>query len=113
MERKQALSLLGLSTVDGARAELRRLGRRGRIPWCNPIYAIRLSYISAGNVILVPTAHCLLRGVVRSLFMYAIDTPVSKVSNNHTVVFNKEQRDRVRVRAPSLGSGALLHVFTM
>lgn len=46
---------------------------------------------------LVPVAHCLLRGLVRSLFIYALTTPVSSVAHNHPVVFNKEQRDRVKV----------------
>lgn len=95
--RHAALDRLGIESADAGRLALRNHARRGRLPWCDPRYKERLAYISAGDVLLVPVAHCLLRGLVRSLFIYALDTQVSSVHPNHPVVFNKEQRARVKV----------------
>lgn len=97
-QRATALAALGISSVEAGRAELKRYGRRGRMPWCHPKYKEHLSYISPADIVVVPVAHCLLRGLVRSLFMYALDTPVSTVRPTHSVVFNTSQRDKVKVR---------------
>ena len=96
-ERKQALRLLTLASVEEARGELRQLARRGRLPWCDAAYQTSLKYIAAGDILTVPVAHCLLRGVLRSIFVYALDTKVSTVSDKHPVVFNQDARARVKV----------------
>jgi hypothetical protein len=88
-----------LTSSADAKAELQNLGRKGRLPWCEPSLRGALGYISAGGVILVPVAHCLLRGLLRSLFILALTTPLSEVGQNHPVVFNTTQRQAVRVRA--------------
>lgn len=95
--QEDALQELGLSSAADATLEFRKLGRRGRIPWCDPRYAIALAYISAGALVLVPIAHCLLRGLIRSLFIYALTTPVSSVSKTDPLVFNTASRDDVKV----------------
>ena len=96
-ERRTALKELDLQSEADAKLALTRQGRRGRIPWCDPRYNDSLAYISAGGVLLVPISHCLLRGVVRSLFVYALTTPVSTVSDDDPVVFNTEERGKVKV----------------
>lgn len=105
--QEDALLKLGFSSAADATPEFRKLGRRGRIPWCDPRYAIALAYISAGALVLVPIAHCLLRGLVRSLFIYALTTPVSSVSTTDPLVFNTVSRDKVKV----LHSAALCHAY--
>ena len=96
-ERKQALEDMDLATVDVARAELRQLARRGGLPWCDQGYQVSLKYIAAGDIITVPIVHCLLRGVVRSLFVYSLDTKVKSVPDKHPVVFNQAARAAVKV----------------
>lgn len=95
--QQEALAELGFPTAADAAVEFRAAGRRGRIPWCDPRYATTLAYISAGAVLLVPISHCLLRGLIRSLFIYALTTPVSTVSSADAVVFNTAARERVQV----------------
>ena len=97
-ERKRSLAALGLESDADAHTALRRHGRRGRLPWCDSRYKDSLAYISAGAIVLVPISHCLLRGLVRSLFIYALTTPVSTVDDNDPVVFNTSERELVKVR---------------
>ena len=56
-----------------------------------------LKYIAAGGIITLPIAHCLLRGVIRSLFEYSLDTKVKSVPDKHPVVFNQAARAAVKV----------------
>jgi hypothetical protein len=55
-----------------------------------------MGFISAGGIILVPVAHCLLRGLLRGLFIHALTTLLCEVDQNHPVVFNTAQRQAVR-----------------
>lgn len=96
-EQAEALEQLGYSSAADATKEFRNLGRRGRIPWCDARYATALAYIAAGALVLVPISHCLLRGLIRSLFIYALTTPVSSVNASDPLVFNTEARDNVKV----------------
>lgn len=95
--RRTALAALGYKDEAAALAVCRKYGRRGRLPWCDPRYADTLGYLSPGDVLLVPISHCLLRGLIRSIFVYALTTPVSLVSKTDPVVFSTAQRDSVQV----------------
>lgn len=95
--RRAALSRLGYMDETAALAVVKRCGRRGRLPWCDPRYAHLLGYLSPGDVLLVPISHCLLRGLIRSLFAYALTTPVSTVSKTDPVVFSTGHRESVQV----------------
>ncbi len=60
------LRALGLSTIGDADKVFTLLGRRGQMPWLLPYFKRHLPYIQASNVVLLPPAHMLLHGLVKS-----------------------------------------------
>jgi hypothetical protein len=89
---------MGITTKEGARRRLTALGRNGRLPWCEDDVVAALPYLSARTLVLIPTAHALLRGLLVSLLTYAFKTLVTSVADNHPIVFNSEARKAVSVR---------------
>ena len=98
VDSAQALSELGIPSKARAKELLTELGRRGPLPWCLERDEESLSYISAGNILLVPVDHCLLRGVLRTLLVHCICTNVSDIDPEDAIAFRKPNRDRARVR---------------
>jgi hypothetical protein len=93
---------MGMNTKDEARKRLTRLGRSGKLPWCEEEVAMALPYISPKDLVLIPTAHALLRGILRSLLDFAFQTLVTSVPDNHPIVFSSESRKAVQVRPNSV-----------
>jgi hypothetical protein len=89
--------VLGLNTKEQATQRLTRLGRSGQLPWCVPEVALALPYILPSTLVIIPTAHALLRGLLRSLLNFAFKTMVTTVPNNHPIVYNSDSRKAVTV----------------
>jgi len=101
--KEAAADELGLHTKAQAQQRLTALGRKGKLPWCEPDVAAKLPYLKPSTLVLVPTAHALLRGVLKSLLEYTFKTKVSSVAEHHPIVFNSDARKAVSVSS-SLGS---------
>lgn len=80
-----------------------KLGRTGQLPWLvSEIQALH-PYLEADSLLLVPPAHNLLRGPIKSLLSFALKTKpadLDKMGINavgHPVVFTSNQRRNVEV----------------
>jgi hypothetical protein len=89
----------GINSQQCAKERLKVLGRNGRLPWCEEDVMRALPYLAIKDLVIIPTAHALLRGLLKSLLDYSLKTQVSTVPKNHPVVFNSEQRRNAMVRA--------------
>jgi hypothetical protein len=94
---KEEATKYGFNTKEKATQRLTRLGRSGQLPWCEDDVASALPYLSPCNLVIIPTAHALLRGVLRSLLDFAFKTLVSSVPSNHPIVYNSDSRKAASV----------------
>lgn len=96
--------MLGVGhTQDAVKAALSLLGRSAQLPWMvSEIHELH-PYLAADSLLLVPAAHTLLRGLIRSLLGFALLTTVAGLqamkmdTTNHPVVFTAQQRRQVEV----------------
>lgn len=65
------LRALGYRNLESAKDVPKEMGLRGRLPWAAPYYKNKLSYIHSLNFVLLPPAHLLLHGLVKSLWALA------------------------------------------
>jgi len=97
-----ALRGLGLNgTISDAKTALSLLGWSGQLPWALPEVLSLHPYIDLGGLMLVPPAHCILRGIVRPLFIFALTTTTSDLAElrvgDASVVYGSAQRKFVQV----------------
>ena len=74
---------------------LTALGRGGAIPWCTEPFRESLSYVSPSNTVMLPTAHMLLRGMLRGLLLYALAE--EKPHDNDPIICSKTARNSIAV----------------
>jgi hypothetical protein len=104
-EQKRELCQLGHASAQHAKTRQQHLGRNDEMPWATRDLRRKLGYLHAGNVVIVPAAHTLLRGLLRSLLGVAFETKVSTVTGDHPIVFNSAQRKQIKVCLVTSGHG--------
>lgn len=77
---------------------LRHLGRNFELPWATADLRAHLFYLDHCNVFVLPVAHLLLRGLVRGLWVYALQSKAPPA--NHPVIFNTAAHRAVAVCTP-------------
>jgi hypothetical protein len=58
------------------------------MPWCSAEFRRDLPYIRNDTLLLVPVAHCLLRGVQRALLLLALTTLAAEAGKDHEVTLH-------------------------
>jgi hypothetical protein len=94
---KDEAAELGWPNKVSTAQRLSTLGRNGKISWCEKDVTEHLFYLCAKNLVLVPVAHAILRGLLRGLLEFALKTQVSSVPDDHPIVFNGTERNFVSV----------------
>jgi hypothetical protein len=66
---QEEMTARGLNTQQHVKERLKTLGRSGRLPWAEDDVTRALSYLASKDLVVLPTAHALLRGVLKSLLV--------------------------------------------
>lgn len=99
---------LGYTSKAQAQARLSALGRNGEMPWVDAAYARSLAYLRPGGVVLVPVAHCLLRGLTRNLILFVLHSKAEDYPADHEYVFNSKSKRFIEVCAAAVAVEALM-----
>jgi hypothetical protein len=84
-------------TKEAGQRELTLLGRNGQIRWCQQHLRENFAYVSAGSLICVPPAHCLLTGIMADVFKFCLkttanDLPDPRTFDNHLFLLGHDAR---------------------